>query len=131
MNTAPEPSHLHVLLVEDHRDSARALAELLSAWGHRVEVADCVAAAWDAVEEAYLERDDFEVLIADIMLPDGDGWALMRELRGLFRIKGIAVSGRDTEADVERSLEAGFEWHLGKPLAIESLAHSLAARNAA
>jgi CheY-like chemotaxis protein len=131
MSTPASPSPLHVLLVEDHADSARALAALLQAWGHRVSVAATVAAAWDAVEEAYLERDDFQVLIADIMLPDGNGRELMRELSGLFPLKGIAVSGLDSEADVERSLEAGFEWHLGKPIAIESLAHSLVASNAA
>lgn len=134
MSTEPsrcEPSRLHVLVVEDHRECACALAALLEAWGHRVSVVGSVAEAWDAVEEAYLDRDDFQVLIADIGLPDGTGWDFMRELSGLFHVKGIAVSGRSSEADVEESLRAGFEWHLGKPVAVESLQHSLAAHNSA
>lgn len=131
MNQPGGPRSLHILIVEDHAESAAALCALLGAWGHRVAAAPDVHSAWELVEEAYLDRDDFDVVIADIGLPDGNGCDLMRELSALFRVKGIAVSGRASEGDIARSLASGFEWHLAKPLRPESLAHSLVARNAA
>jgi two-component system CheB/CheR fusion protein len=111
------PRALHVLVVEDHADTAEAVATLLQAIGHRVRVARTVAAALAAAESS---RPD--LVISDLGLPDGDGDDLMRELASRYPgLRGIALSGYGMEADVARSRDAGFAVHLVKPVTLEDL----------
>jgi CheY-like chemotaxis protein len=59
---------------------------------------------------------EFDVLISDIGLPDGDGWELMKRLREQIPgMKAIAMSGYGMRADLEKSKAAGFASHLIKP----------------
>jgi two-component system CheB/CheR fusion protein len=108
-------SPLRILLVEDHHDSAQVLARLLRHKGHAVEVAGCVSAALAAARE-----HEFDVLISDVALPDGNGLELMRQLAS-SGIHGIAVSGFGSAADVERSRAAGFAAHVVKPITVADL----------
>ena len=117
---APEPAAgpLHILLVEDHADTAEAMAELLSLLGYRVTRAGTVA---DALAAVGAER--FDLLLSDLGLPDGSGLDLMRELarRNGDGLPGIALSGYGMEEDVRESLEAGFRKHLTKPVTLQQL----------
>jgi signal transduction histidine kinase/ActR/RegA family two-component response regulator len=124
----PEPSpdipapksqlpNLKILLVEDHADTAEAMAELLRLLGHRVTVAGGVAAALAAAEE----EDGLDLVISDLGLPDGSGLDVMRRLSASRRLPGIALSGYGMEDDVRRSLEAGFDRHLTKPVSLQAL----------
>jgi CheY-like chemotaxis protein len=114
---------LHILLVEDHLDTALAMAELLAAMGHRVTTAAGVgeglraAAAADA--NAYGSAID--LVVSDLGLPDGHGHDLMRELKSRYGLSGIALSGYGMEEDVRQSREAGFDRHLTKPVGIQAL----------
>ncbi|MBV8199587.1 MAG: response regulator [Acidobacteria bacterium] len=108
---------LDVLVVEDHADTAEALATLLRSCWHRVTVARTVAAALAAAE-------DFvpDLVVSDLGLPDGDGDDLMRALAKRHPgLRGIALSGYGMEADVARSRDAGFVLHLVKPVTLEVL----------
>jgi PAS domain S-box-containing protein len=107
---------LHILLVEDHADTAEAMAALLSVLGHRVTVAGTVAAALAAAREA----GGIDLVVSDLGLPDGHGHDLMRELAGRHGLRGIALSGYGMEEDIRKSHEAGFERHLTKPVDAES-----------
>ncbi len=110
---------LRILLVEDHQDTAAALARLLRMFRHQVSVAGTVA---DAMDLAMTEP--FDLIISDIGLPDGTGHDLMRQLTERERhIKGIALTGYGMESDVERSREAGFLDHLMKPVDLNRLQH--------
>ncbi len=124
-----EPRQLHLLLVEDHIDTAEAMAELLRALGHEVRVAGSVAAGL-ATAAATLEAGGIiDLVISDLGLPDGNGMDLMRELGARYGLRGIALSGYGTEDDVRRSLEAGFARHLTKPVnfqALEAVIHEAA-----
>jgi hypothetical protein len=111
----PTPS-LRILLVEDHDDTRRTLARLIERWGHSVQTAASVS---EALQLATDERLD--LLVSDLGLPDGHGNDLMRELRKTSTIRGVAVSGFGTEDDVARSLAAGFEVHLAKPVGAQRL----------
>jgi two-component system CheB/CheR fusion protein len=112
--------HLHILLVEDHLDTAEAMAELLRELGHRVTVAGSVQTALAAFAAAHDEKGhEIDLVISDLGLPDGSGCDLMRALSGGPR--GIALSGYGMEEDVRMSLEAGFERHLTKPIDLRSL----------
>jgi CheY-like chemotaxis protein len=103
-----------VLLVEDHADSADALAGLLSLAGCEVTVAHSVRGALAAV------NDSHRLLVSDLALPDGSGRDLLRKLREQGHdLDAIVLSGFGTEDDVRRSLAAGFREHLTKPVDVD------------
>jgi PAS domain S-box-containing protein len=110
----PEPE-LHILLVEDHADTAQAMAALLNALGHRVTLAGSIAEALIAAEHA----PPIDLVVSDLGLPDGNGQDLMRELIRRHGLRGIALSGYGMEQDLRKSREAGFERHLIKPVDAE------------
>jgi PAS domain S-box-containing protein len=127
--------HLEILLVEDHKDTARVLGRMLKNAGYEMSHAESVAAA----RELAASRR-FDVVISDLGLPDGSGLDLMRGLRDTQGLTGIALSGFGTDDDVAASIAAGFAEHLTKPVdwdrlksAIERLApeKKAAARSAA
>lgn len=105
-----------ILIVEDHSDSAQALAVLLRRAGHAVEVAESCKAALDA---AAVNRP--EVVLCDIGLPDGDGCDLIRALKAQYGVAGVAVSGFTQPADKQRYLDAGFSEFVGKPYRMEQI----------
>ncbi|MBW8875317.1 MAG: response regulator [Acidobacteria bacterium] len=113
---------LHILLVEDHTDTAEALAALLEGLGYRVTVAGTVADALSAAGDAAETADGtIDLVISDLGLPDGSGLDLMRELSGRYRLPGIALSGYGMEEDLRKSQEAGFARHLTKPVTLDLL----------
>ncbi|MFL6290565.1 MAG: ATP-binding protein, partial [Thermoanaerobaculia bacterium] len=109
---------LRLLLVEDHADTAEAMADLLRALGHEVTVAGSVGSALGAAEA---RAGRIDLVVSDLGLPDGSGLDLMRELSGRYGLKGIALSGYGMEEDVQRSREAGFSKHLTKPVDLQAL----------
>jgi CheY-like chemotaxis protein len=108
----------HILLVEDHSDTAEAMADLLRGMGHEITVAGSVAAGLAAAERLAGRLD---LVVSDLGLPDGSGLDLMQQLTCRFHIRGIALSGYGMEEDVRRSLDAGFERHLTKPINLQAL----------
>lgn len=112
---------LSILLVEDHPDTARALARLLKVFGHEVRIADSVGAALQAVAAR-----PFDLLISDLGLPDGTGLDLMRQMRQSTPMRAIVLSGFGMEEDVRRSLRAGFAAHLTKPVSFAQLELTIA-----
>jgi signal transduction histidine kinase/CheY-like chemotaxis protein len=119
-----EARPLHILLVEDHADTADAMSVLLSAIGHRVTVAGdgegALLEAERAAEKAAGEGG-IDLVISDVGLPGMSGLELMVELRRRFTFPGIALSGYGMDEDVERSIEAGFSQHLTKPVSLPHL----------
>ncbi len=113
-----EVSPLSILLVEDHVDTAEAMADLLREMGHRVTVAGSVAGGLDAAEGL---AGRIDLVLSDLGLPDGTGLDLMAKLHGRYGVKGIALSGYGMEEDVRKSLEAGFDRHLTKPVNLQAL----------
>ena len=116
----PEPS-LHILLVEDHEDTAGAMTDLLRLMGHEVTVAVSLAAALAAADASQNGGRALDLVVSDLGLPDGSGQDLMRELTQRYGLRGIALSGYGMEEDVRRSHEAGFLRHLTKPVDLQVL----------
>jgi CheY-like chemotaxis protein len=105
---------LRVLVVEDHRDTARTLRVLLTRYGHEVELAHTGTAG---VEVARRWRPD--VVLSDLGLPELDGYQVARTLRRdpvTASVCLIAVSGYGQDEDRRRCREAGFDLHLTKPV---------------
>ena len=110
-------SPLRILVVDDHGDSASALARLLRHAGHDVRTSESVA---DAFRQALSDPPD--VIVSDLDLTDGDGCELLRRIRLLHpRVRGIAVSGYVGEQYERQCREAGYETLLAKPLAFEQV----------
>jgi hypothetical protein len=108
---------MHILLVEDHRDSAAALARVLERNGYTVTRAQTLAEA-----RTRCRRQLFALLLCDISLPDGDGWRFLWELReACLDVPAIAVTALSSEADKQRSLDAGYAAHVSKPIQIDGL----------
>jgi signal transduction histidine kinase len=108
-----------VLVVDDNRDAADMLAELLRLLGVTVEVANDGAGALDALASF---RPD--VMLLDIGMPGMDGYAVAREVRvrpGGRAITIIALTGWGQEQDIEHARAAGFDHHLVKPPDLEKL----------
>lgn len=115
----PSLAGIRVLLVDDDADSLELMELLLSERGF---VATTALNADQALARA--ATGTFDVLISDIALPEMDGRALLRSLKklpGLASAVTIAVSGFGRQEDQKLSLDAGFDLHLNKPLAIETL----------
>ncbi|MEO6022703.1 MAG: ATP-binding protein, partial [Burkholderiales bacterium] len=116
-----------ILVVDDNQDSASSLAMLLELGGHDVYTAhDGI----DAVEAAAKLKP--EVIVLDIGLPGIDGYEAARRIRQQREAEGlvlVALTGWGQDEDKRRSLEAGFDFHLIKPVdpdVLEKLLDSLA-----
>jgi PAS domain S-box-containing protein len=107
---------LRILLVEDHQDTRHTLSRLLTHFGHQISVAADRQSALHI-----MASQKFDVILCDIGLPDGSGYEVLSEAKGQRPVKAIAISGFGTEADVRRSTEAGFDFHLVKPVDLREL----------
>jgi CheY-like chemotaxis protein len=112
----PERQALRILLVEDHEDSNRSLTNLLQRRGYHVQSALNFHSALDLSE-----KEEFDVLISDLALPDGSGIDLMQRLQSEHPLLGIALTGFGMEDDIRRGREAGFQHHLVKPIDLNKL----------
>ncbi|MGF6768748.1 two-component system CheB/CheR fusion protein [Paraburkholderia sp. GAS199] len=125
--TGPEdpPRPRRILIIDDNADAAEALRMLLEIDGHQLEVhADG--------SSGIVAADTFrpEIILLDIGLPDMDGYTVakkLRELEGGHRLILVAVTGYGLPADRIRSAEAGFDYHLTKPLDMQDVARILRA----
>jgi CheY-like chemotaxis protein len=115
------PAGLRVLLVDDHPDTCAALERLLTLRGHQVTAAHNMREALVTASHG-----SFDLLISDVGLPDGNGMDLLRTMRTLQPIRGIAISGFGMDTDIGKSLEAGFAEHLVKPVKLEKLEAAIA-----
>jgi CheY-like chemotaxis protein len=107
---------LRVLLVDDEPDAREALTGILQNHGAQVEAAGSAADAISA-----LQREPFDVLLADIGMPGADGYDLIRYIRALesgsaTHVPAAAVTAFASDADRRKALEAGFQVHLAKPV---------------
>ncbi|NEV63775.1 hybrid sensor histidine kinase/response regulator [Thiorhodococcus minor] len=114
----PCPAH-RILLVEDDPDVARSCALLLEVMGQRVE-----RAADGRSALALLEPFRPDLILLDLGLPDMDGFEVARRLRGTPSGRAarlVALTGWGQPADIARTEAAGFDAHLTKPIAQETL----------
>jgi signal transduction histidine kinase/integral membrane sensor domain MASE1/ActR/RegA family two-component response regulator len=115
----PRLSPRRVLVVDDNRDSAESLAELLRLAGHEVRTANDGAAALEAAR-AYRP----EVILLDLGMPGMSGYEVARRLReqGASRdVVLVALTGWGQAEDRRLTKEAGFDYHLTKPADLAAL----------
>ncbi len=128
---APPPSadtveRRKVLVVDDNRDAAETMAMVLVMNGHEVFTAHDGQAAVEMVKQ-----HDPAVVFLDIGMPVMNGYetaSVLRTLPGAHTRVLVALTGWGSEADQTRSLEAGFDLHLTKPVDIKKVQHLLSAK---
>ena len=108
--------NLRILVVEDHSDTLQALSRLLSHFGHDISTADGARSALDMIKSK-----EFDVVLCDIALPDGNGYDVIAEAKRKGAVKAVAISGFAARDDVERGRKAGFDFHLAKPVDFHEL----------
>jgi two-component system catabolic regulation response regulator CreB len=112
-----------VLLVEDEKAIADAVQYALRAEGFQVEHSLLGEPAL-----ARLRRERFDVVLLDVGLPDIDGFALCRQLRGFSSVPVIFLSARGDEVDRVVGLELGADDYVVKPFSPRELAARVRAR---
>jgi two-component system OmpR family response regulator len=108
---------MKILVLEDDERLRSVLARGLQRSGHIVDVAG-------TVEEArwFLSETKHDVLVLDVMLPDGDGFTLCRELRAAGNWSPVLMlTARDAVTDRVRGLDVGADDYLVKPFAFAEL----------
>jgi DNA-binding response OmpR family regulator len=109
---------MNVLLIEDHKDIAANIAEYFEARG--------VVVAHALNGEAGLEmaqRDTYDAIVLDLMLPGIDGLAVCRQLRATSsaRVPILMLTAKDLVADKVEGFEAGADDYLVKPFSLAEL----------
>jgi len=98
-----------ILLVEDERSIREPLAEALRSEGFETSVAGTAAEALELAAQAP------DLILLDVMLPDGSGFDVCRELRASSRVPIIMLTARGEEADRVVGLELGADDYVVKP----------------
>lgn len=125
---AQPTSDLRILVVDDNRDAAESLAMLLKMMGHNVHT------AYDG-DEAVTAAREFQphVVLCDIGLPKLNGYEACRQIKAQAWDKKmilIAVTGWGQDNDRRKTQEAGFDYHMVKPVDPQTLMKLLAGLNA-
>jgi CheY-like chemotaxis protein len=121
----PFPLTLRVLVVDDNRDAADTLADLLQLYGADVRVCYEGSAALELAPEF-----PFDAAVLDVHMPGIDGCELARKLTALVggrRVLFVALTGVSDPAARKRTAAAGFDLHLTKTAAPEVLIAALEA----
>jgi PAS domain S-box-containing protein len=116
----PAPSQpRRVLVIEDNRDAADSLCEVLDLLNHSAMVA---YSGDEGLEKARAHKPD--VVLCDIGLPGMDGHQVARAIRADATLSAttlVALTGYAAPEDLARSKKAGFDYHLAKPPSIEAI----------
>ena len=118
-----------VLIAEDIEQNAEILADILELEGIESEHAKNGREAVAMFHES--EEGHFDAILMDVRMPEMDGLTAARTIRGLERpdavtIPIIAMTANVFEEDAERSLEAGMDAHLFKPIEPEKMFDTMA-----
>jgi len=108
-----------ILLVEDEAHIAQGVRFNLEADGHTVAVTD---RGEDALKRLLERKENFDILILDVMLPGQDGFSVARELRASRNyIPLLMLTARGRPEDVLKGFESGADDYLPKPFNLDIL----------
>jgi signal transduction histidine kinase/ActR/RegA family two-component response regulator len=117
---------LRVLIVEDDEETRHVVAAQLASHQAMTSTAGSAAEAFEL-----LQREHFDVLLADIAMPVEDGYGLIRRVRSARNpdaasIPAAALTAFAREEDRQQALAAGFQAHLAKPVEVGALVAAVA-----
>ena len=112
-----------ILYVEDNPDNRNLIRRVLSAEGYSVIEAPSANMAFEN-----LEAGGIDIILMDINMPDMDGYTLTAKIKAVEKFKKIpiiAVTANVMRGDRERSLEAGCDGYIQKPIDIDTLGQQI------
>ncbi|MEH1813943.1 MAG: chemotaxis protein CheB [Nostoc sp.] len=114
---------LCILAVDDQADSRDLIKSILE--NFRAEVV-IVTSAREAIAALTESPGKYDVLLADIGMPEEDGFSLIRQVRALEaeaggQIPAAAITAYATQQERQRAIDAGFQTHLAKPIELTKL----------
>lgn len=112
-----------VLYIEDNQENRLLVRRILQAEGYNVLEAD---SAQQALEIVLTQPPD--LILMDINLPEVDGYTLTSQLKSipsLGRIPIVALTANVMKGDRERTLEAGCDGYIQKPIDVDTLPHQI------
>jgi PAS domain S-box-containing protein len=118
-SAGPQPRSARVMVVDDNRDSADTTAAILRLLGSQAE---CAYSGGQALELA--GRFAADVVLLDLGMADLNGYETLRRLRtrpGMASVFAVAMTGFGSQEDKNRTLRAGFDAHLTKPVELGQL----------
>lgn len=107
---------MKILLVEDNKAIVKALKYNFEQNNYQVVIAESKKEAI-----AILEKEETDLIILDITLPDGNGFDLYEIIKEKYKIKTIFLTAKDDEDDVVKGLELGAEDYVTKPFSTREL----------
>ena len=118
----------HILLVEDNFINQEIETAILTHIGFTVDTADDGKEAVEMVSAAPPET--YDLILMDIQMPVMDGWEAARAIRALpepgrAAVPIVALSANVFESDMQKSLDAGMDAHLAKPLDVPALLRAI------
>jgi CheY-like chemotaxis protein/anti-sigma regulatory factor (Ser/Thr protein kinase) len=115
LQPGPRLAGARVVIVDDDDDARDVLKTILEDAGARVTASSSASEAREILSDAHPD-----LLIADIGMPEEDGYSLIRSIRGLdtdvSHVPAIALTAHGRPEDVELALRAGFQIHMAKPI---------------
>lgn len=105
-----------ILLVDDDRDLAEIIRDMLKTYGYEVKIVESCKETFEI-----LKKEQFSLMILDINLPDGTGFEVLREIRSVSKVPVIFASARTSEDDKIMGLEMGGDDYLAKPYSLKEL----------
>jgi two-component system cell cycle response regulator DivK len=112
-----------ILYVEDNADNRLLVRRILSAEGFNIIEASSAAQAWKV-----LETQTPDLILMDINMPDVDGYTLTAQLKALPSLQAIpiiAMTANALKGDREKSLSAGCDGYIEKPIDIDALSRQV------
>jgi two-component system cell cycle response regulator DivK len=114
-----------ILYVEDNLENRILILRVLNAEGYGVDFAENATEALEAVR-----NNEYSLILMDINLPDIDGYTLTSKLRRNSRLQNIpiiALTANVMKGDREKSLEAGCDGYIQKPIDVDALPQQIEA----
>lgn len=100
-----------ILIVEDDEYIRESIEKLLKQNGYETATADCA----DAAKKAAEGNENFDLYLLDIILPDGSGFDICRELRTMTQAPIIFLTSCDDEESITKGLDIGGDDYITKP----------------
>ena len=112
-----------VLIVDDEEIIRKFLRINLLKWGYEVKEA---MDGLQALEQ--LSNDNYDLLICDILMPNKNGWEVLKEMKSNLKTKEtpvIFLTGQKEDSDIVRGYELGAVYYMTKPFTSNHLLHTL------
>jgi signal transduction histidine kinase/DNA-binding response OmpR family regulator len=122
----------HILIIDDHWENRMVLANILDSLGFTFAEAANGREGWDRIDslsERLGQREQFDLIVTDLFMPVMDGFEMLQLLRNNDRVKhlkAIVSSASVTQIDQRKSIEAGGDDFLSKPVQIDEFLTLLA-----